>query len=152
MKIAEALIIRADCQKRIEQLRSRLVNSAKVQEGEQPPENPQTLLVELHATVNELTTLIQKINRTNSQTILEENLTISDALAKRDTLSLKRGVYDSLLQSASYQQTRYSRTEIKSVSTVNVVEIQTEIDRLARDYRLLDTKIQQANWTTELVD
>ena len=54
-------------------LRSRLVNSAKVQEGEQPPENPQTLLVELEATVNELTALIQKINQTNSQTILEEN-------------------------------------------------------------------------------
>ena len=152
MKIAEALILRADCQKRIEQLRSRLVNSAKVQEGEQPPENPQSLLAALDATVNELTNLIQKINRTNSQTILEENLTISDALAQRDTLSLKRNVYDSLLQSASSLQARYSRTEIKSVSTVNVVEIQTEIDRLARDYRLLDTKIQQANWNTELFD
>lgn len=152
MKIAEALILRADSQKRIEQLRSRLVNSAKVQEGEQPPENPQSLLAELDATVNELTNLIQKINRTNSQTILEENLTISDALAKRDTLSLKRNVYDSLLQSASYLQARYSRTEIKSVSTVNLVEIQTEIDRLSRDYRLLDTKIQQANWNTELLD
>ena len=152
MKIAEALIMRADCQKRIEQLRSRLVNSAKVQEGEEPPENPQTLLVELEATVNELTTLIKKINRTNSQTILEDNLTVSDALAKRDTLSLKRGVYDSLLDAASSQRNRYSRSEIKFVSTVNVVEIQQQVDRLARDYRLLDTKIQQANWTTELVD
>lgn len=152
MKLAEALIIRADCQKKISQLRSRLVNSAKVQEGDLPPENPQTLLGELDATVNELTNLIQKINQTNSQTIIEENLTISDALAQRDTLALKRSVYDSLLDAASCQQNRYSLSEIKSVSTVNVVEIQQEVDRLARDYRLLDTKIQQANWTTELID
>lgn len=152
MKLAEALIIRADCQKKISQLRSRLVNSAKVQEGEQPPENPQTLLAELDATVHELTHLIQKINQTNSQTFLEENLTISDALAQRDTLALQRSVYDSLLDAASCQQNRYSLTEIKSVSTVNVVETQREIDRLSRDYRLLDTKIQQANWNTELID
>lgn len=33
MKLAEALIKRADCQKRIEQLRQRLMRSAKVQEG-----------------------------------------------------------------------------------------------------------------------
>jgi len=152
MKLAEALIVRADCQKKIGQLRSRLVNSAKVQEGDRPPENPQTLLAELEATVNELSNLIQNINRTNSQTFLEDNLTISDALAQRDTLALKRSVYDSLLDAASCQQNRYSLSEIKSVSTVNVVEIQQEVDRLSRDYRLLDTKIQQANWNTELID
>lgn len=45
MKLAEVLILRADCQKRIDQLRQRLLRSAKVQEGEQPPENPQQLLL-----------------------------------------------------------------------------------------------------------
>ena len=152
MKLAEALILRADYQKRIEQLRSRLVNAAKIQEGETPPENPQSLLTELETVINELTTLIQKINQTNSRTILADNLTISDALAKRDMLSLKRSVYNSLLESASYRQNRYSLTEIKSISTVNIAEIQEECDRMARDYRLLDTKIQEANWNTELLD
>ena len=33
MKLAEALILRSDYQKRIEQIKKRLVNSAKVQEG-----------------------------------------------------------------------------------------------------------------------
>lgn len=152
MKLAEALIFRVDCQKKIAQLRSRLVNAAKVQEGEEPPENPQILLADLDSNVNELTHLIQKINQTNSQTILEGNLTISDALAKRDTLAIRRDVYDALLQSAASRQDRYSLTEIKSVSTVNIAEIQQTIDRMARDYRELDTKIQQANWNTELLD
>ena len=38
MKLAEALILRADIQKRIEQLRSRLTDNAKEQEGEKPGE------------------------------------------------------------------------------------------------------------------
>lgn len=38
MKIAEALILRADIQKRISQLKARLNNNAKVQENEEPTE------------------------------------------------------------------------------------------------------------------
>ena len=34
MKLAEALILRADCQKRIQQLETRLINNAMVQERE----------------------------------------------------------------------------------------------------------------------
>ncbi|MCD8490370.1 MAG: DIP1984 family protein [Desertifilum sp.] len=152
MKLAEALILRADCQKRVEQLRQRLAKSAQIQEGEVPPENPQTLLAELETAVSELTGLIQRINRTNSQTELEAGIMISDALARRDTLVLKRSVYESLMNAASYSQNRYSRTEIKVLSTVNVAEIQSQIDRMARDYRELDTQIQAANWNTELLD
>ena len=43
MKLAEALILRADCQKRIAQLKSRLLTNAKVQEGDKPAEAPQEL-------------------------------------------------------------------------------------------------------------
>jgi len=81
MKLAEALILRADSQKRIEQLRQRLVRSAKVQEGETPPEQPQ-----------------------------------------------------------------------ETFSTVNVAELQTQMDQLSRQCRELDTRIQESNWNTELMD
>ena len=152
MKLAEALILRADCQKRLHQLRGRLARSAKVQEGEEPPEQPQTLLEELNNLTNQLTDLVQKINRTNSFTMLEDNLSISDALAQRDSLQLKRSIYDNVVQTAATRQDRYGRSEIKYLSTVNIAELQTEVDRMARDYRQLDTKIQQANWNTELVE
>lgn len=152
MKLAEALILRADCQKRIAQLRQRLVRSAKVQEGETPPEQPQGLIAELDATLNQLVDLIKRINKTNSLTTLEEEMTISDALAQRDTLLLKRSVYTSLIDAAAYQQERYSASEIKSFSTVNVAELQTQTDRLSRECRELDTKIQASNWKTELMD
>ncbi|WP_154408098.1 DIP1984 family protein [Anaerovibrio slackiae] len=47
MKLAEALQERADIQKRLSQLRGRLLNNAKVQEGEKPVENPAELLQEM---------------------------------------------------------------------------------------------------------
>lgn len=150
MKLAEALILRADCQKRIAQLQQRLIRSAKVQEGEQPPENPQELMAELEAVARELTDLIQRINRTNSVTELEGK-TLSDALAERDILQQKWSSYDSLIHTASIRQDRYSRSEVRFVSTVDIAEIQRIIDNLAREYRELDSQIQGMNWQTELV-
>jgi hypothetical protein len=152
MKLAESLILRADCQKRIEQLRQRLIRSAKVQEGEQPPENPQALIAELEATLNELADLIKRINKTNSLTNLSEGMTISDALAQRDTLLLKRSIYDSLVNAAALTANRYSQAEIKSFSTVNIAELQTQMDQLSRRIRELDTRIQSANWNIDLMN
>jgi hypothetical protein len=40
MKLAEALLRRADCQKCLEQLKARLLRNAKVQEGDDPAEDP----------------------------------------------------------------------------------------------------------------
>ena len=67
MKLAEALIRRADCQKRLEQLKQRLLRNAKVQEGDEPAEVPATLLEERDR-VTETLLKLQSISRTNSST------------------------------------------------------------------------------------
>jgi hypothetical protein len=59
MRLAEALILRADAQKRIEHLKQRLLRNAKVQEGDVPAENPAELIGELDRIAAELTRLIQ---------------------------------------------------------------------------------------------
>lgn len=151
MKLAEALILRADSQKRIAQLKQRLSMSAKVQEGEQPSEDPQQLITELERVLEELTTLVKQINKTNSRTEFREE-TLSDALARRDTLFLKRQAYSDLVQAASITQTLYSRSEIRFVSTVNIAAIQQQVDALSRDYRQLDSQIQALNWQTDLLE
>ena len=152
MKLAEALILRADAQRRIEQLRDRLQTSAKVQEGEQPPEKPQDLIEELDRVSATLLDLIKRINKTNSTVTFSEDVTLSDALAQRDVLMLMRRVYTSLAEAASVGQNRYSRSEIKYYSTVNVAEIQKRVDDLSKQHRELDARIQEANWNTELVE
>lgn len=152
MRLAEALSLRADCQKRFEQLKARLGRSAKVQEGDLPAEDPQELLAELERVARELADLVKRINRTNSATIFREGQTVSDALAERDVLGLRRAVYAELAQTASVTQSRYTRTEVKYVSTVNVAELQKRADDLAREYRELDARIQELNWNTELLE
>ncbi len=152
MKLAEALILRADYQKRVERLKQRLVRNAKVQEGDSPAENPPELIEELERTTAELTRLIQRINKTNSVTTLEGETTISDALAVRDILGSKQAVYRDLAQAASITQDRYTKSEVKFRSTVNVAEIQRRADSLAQEHRVLDAKIQEGNWRTDLLE
>jgi methyl-accepting chemotaxis protein len=152
MKLAEALIERADVQKRIAQLRSRLARSAKVQEDETPPEDPQELLTQVNNALDRLQTLIQQINRTNAATQFDDERTLTDVLAERDVLMKRRGVLSGLIDSAIQQQPRYGRMEIKFYSTVDIAEIQTRIDDISRRYRELDTAIQQINWEVDLID
>lgn len=152
MKLAEALILRADCQKRIAQLKSRLLTNAKVQEGDEPAETPQALLAELDRVSVEFLDLIKRINKTNSATAFADRGTISDALAERDVLALERATYTELAQTAAISQTRFTRSEVKYVSTISVAEIQKHADELAKKYRELDARIQELNWQTELVE
>lgn len=152
MKLAEALILRADNQTRLEQLKQRLFRNAKVQEGDTPAENPQGLLEELERTSDELVRLIQNINKTNSAAKLEDGMTLTDALAIRDVLRLKQAAYAGLAQTAAVTQDRYSRSEVKFQSTVDVNVIQKQADQYAKQHRELDAKIQAANWTTDLIE
>jgi hypothetical protein len=151
MKLAEALVLRADIQRRVEQLRERLKLSVLVQEGDQPPEDPQLLLAELDRLLTQLTGLIADINRTNSQTPLGTYASLTQALAQRDGLKLRYSVLKSLADVASRRVDHYSRSEIRSVATVDVAGLRQQTDRLAQSFRELDTAIQGANWTTELL-
>ncbi len=150
MKLAEALIRRADYQKRIEQLKQRLLRNAKVQEGEGPGEPPTALLEELGRVSQDLVRLIQQINATNAATQLDQDTTLSDAIAVRDVLRLKHAIYTDLAKAATVTQDRYTKSEVKFKSTVNIAEIQQQADSLAKEQRELDTRLQEANWRTDL--
>ena len=152
MKLAEALVQRADAQKRIEQLRKRLKLSAQVQEGEEPPENPTELLAEVERLLGEFTTLVGKINRTNLSATLADGTTLTDALARRDALALHYSILSDLADAAVIETNRYSRSEIKSHPTVQVSAIRRQMDTLATRRRELDTTIQATNWTTDLIE
>jgi len=151
MKLAEALALRADRQKKVEALRKRLTKNAKVQEGDTPSEQPADLLKELDAVLEDLNRLIKQINRTNSQATVEGDQTLTEALADRDTLALKRSVIQSLIEGTELPMGRYTRFEIKFYSTFDVPQMQKMLDDLSRDYRELDMKIQAVNWSVDLI-
>ncbi len=152
MKLAEALLFRADANKRVHELQARLQRSARVQEGDTAPENPLELLDELTRTVAELTRFVKQINRTNAQTAFDEGRTLTDALADRDALTLEFGVLSATIAQATMQAQGYNASPIKVFRAINVAEVQKRTDDLARQRRDLDTRIQALNWTVDLIE
>lgn len=152
MKLAEALILRADRKKRIELLRERLARVAKIQEGDRPAEDPASLLQEVDRTVTDLTRLIRQINRTNATIRLDDGRTIADAIADRDDLRLRHSILNGLIQAAVVKQDRFTKSEVRFQTTIDIGVIQRQADELAQDYRELDTKIQSANWLIDLIE
>lgn len=152
MKLAEALANRADLQKRLEQMRGRLMQSALVQENESPPEDPRELLAETERLLMELESYVERINRTNLTATLEDGTTLTAALAKRDVLGLRYGLLRTLVDTASNRMPRYGRAEIRTLATIEVAPLRRRMDEVAKERRDLDTRIQAANWTTELME
>lgn len=152
MKLAEALILRANAQNDIESIKRRLLNNAKVQDGEEPSENPEELLSILDSLITKLEDLIKKINKTNSTTVVDGAKTISDLITEKDCLIKKIRVLKDFANAATLTIDRYNRTEIKIFSTVNVKDLQKEIDKLSKRYREIDTKLQECNWTIDLIE
>jgi hypothetical protein len=149
MKLAEALVLRADHQKRIEQLRMRLQRNAKVQDGERPAEEPAALLVEFDALTTELIQLIRRINITNAATTVAGR-SMTEALATRDVLKIRQATYRDLAESGTITHSVMTRSEVRFKPTINVAEVQKSADAIARELRDLDARIQEANWLTEL--
>ncbi len=151
MKLAEALQERADLNRKIQQLHSRLMNNATVQEGEEPAEDPKALLTELNGSVDRLQWLMTQINLTNCQTVVEGK-SLTAWIAERDCLTIKVEKYRSLLNNASNLAGRAAHTEIKVLSAVNVRELQQQLDAMCKSLRLVDNRIQQSNWNTDLLE
>ena len=151
MKLAEALQERADLNRRIEQLRYRLSNNVLVQEGEKPLEDPAALLEELESSFTRLEWLIARINLTNCA-VTVEGRSLTELIARRDVLSLRAEAYRRLVEEASQNTHRATRTEIKILSAVDVPALQRQADNASRELRLLDNTLQATNWTADLME
>jgi hypothetical protein len=152
MKLAEALILRADVQKRLEQMKQRLLRVVKIQEGDNPAEDPQALMAQMEQLYAQWTDLVQRINRTNVATAFDGEMSLADALAVRDHLGGRQAMYRDVAQMATVVYERFMRSEVRYQSTVEVGAVQRQADDLAAERRELDTRIQELNWTTELVE
>jgi hypothetical protein len=114
------------------------------------------LLAEADRVLAELEDLIRRINRTNAATMLDEQMTVTDAIARRDVLRWRHSLYTSVADAASGGSgpgmVRQMRSELRYVSALTVSELRTAADEAAKQHRELDVRIQQANWATELMD
>lgn len=150
MLLAEALARRAEAQDRLNALSQRLAEGALIQEGDTPAEDPTAMINEAGELLQEIETLVRRINHTNSNTAFE-GATLTDAIARRDALLRARRLYSHVADAASARHNRYSRSEVRFVPTVDVAQLRSMADAASAEYRQLDTKIQQLNWSTQLI-
>ena len=150
MKLAEALSIRKDLQTRISELTARLVNNVKIQEGDEPAEDPKDLLKELDSCLKQLEEYIYRINLTNIRTMSGEK-TLTQLMAERDVLTKRVEVMQNVFNQASSTNERYSRSEIKFVTTIDIKALRKQIDKLSSQLRQLDIEIQSINFATDLI-
>ena len=151
MKLAEALQERADLNRNIEQLENRLINNVLTQEGEQPAEDPAVLKEALDKCTARLAYLISRINQTNCQTIVDGK-SLTEMIAEKDALNVKISAYKDIVYTAGPSAHRARNTEIKIKPTINVSAWQAQIDQMAKELRILDNKLQENNWKTDLIE
>ncbi len=148
MKLAEALLLRADLQKKVDQLTNRLKPVMIVQAGKIPQEDPVKLMAQLRNSIKKLEEIIVKINKTNILTALPDGRPIMEGLAQRD--SLKTLIAQLRILRLSAQIPSYNANSMQN--TIQVKDLQVELDQTGRAFREIDTQIQEINWTTELKD
>jgi len=159
MKLAEALALRAETKRRVEQLRSRIVGNARYQEGEEPAEDATALLADADVALGELESWIRRVNRTNAATVLDGTETLSDAIARRDVLRMRHSLVTAAADAAAGRDPhgmagygRQLRSELRQLTALPVAELRARADGLAREQRELDVRIQRANWEVDLLE
>ncbi|MEZ6120525.1 MAG: DIP1984 family protein [Pirellulaceae bacterium] len=150
MKIAEALLVRADMQKKLASLRERIGNNAMVQHGDEPHEDPTKLFEEAFAVLKEFESLVVRINQANLKNSLPDGRSLMKTIAHRDTLVAQHSLIQHGISQAQRQPDRYSMAEIKWVGIMKVANLQAQSEDLAKKIRELNAAIQETNWKAEL--
>ena len=150
MKLAEALLLRGDMQKKLASLRERVVRNGLVQEGSKPLEDPNALLAEASALIGELENLVTEINVANLANKLPDGRTLTAAIAHRDSLIQRHALLQAAIGATQKEPDRYSVREIKWIAAVDVSKLQKQSEDLAKQVRELNGKIQETNWKVEL--
>ena len=150
MKIAEALILRSDMQKKLASLKQRIGNNVIVQEGDAPHEDPAALIAQAFAVQDELEKLVVNINQANQTHALADGRKLAVAVAQRDTLVARHALITHAVGSTAKEPDRYSMKEIKWKAVIKVAALQKQADDLAQAVREINVAIQEANWKAEL--
>lgn len=151
MKLAEALILRSDMQKKLASLKARLTVNVRVQDGDEPSEAPADLIKQSQMVIGELAALIARIHQTNAQAVLADGRRLMTLLIARDELADRHKLIQLAIDSTKVKEDRYSYREIKWKVVIPVADLQKQADDLSVEIRGVNTAIQAANWQLELI-
>ena len=152
MKLAEALLIRSDMQKKLAQIKGRIRSNVKVQDGDTPNEDPNALIIDASQIITELSVLIERIHRTNAIAQTNEGQSILTLLIERDTLEMRHKLLIEAIEATDTEVDRYSPREIKWHVMVSVAGLQKQADDIAMKLRKINIVIQANNWQIDLIE
>ncbi len=151
MKLAEALMERADLNVKINQTKDMISNNLLVQEGEAPSQDLKELMSNLDAMIERLNYLVSRINLTNCKTLVGSK-SLTEIIAEKDALVIQVNAYNDFVYGASQNTRRARGTEIKIKPAVNVSDLQKKADTLSAQIRKLDNTLQMTNWQVDLIE
>ena len=152
MKLAEALLIRSDMQKKLAQIKGRIRSNVKVQEGDTPNEDPNALMIDASQIIIELSVLIERIHRTNAIAKTDQGQSMMTLLVERDTLEMRHKLLIDAIEATDTEADRYSHREIKWNIMVSVAGLQKQADDIAMKLRKINIVIQANNWQIDLIE
>ena len=152
MKLAEALLIRSDMQKKLAQIKGRIRSNVKVQEGDTPNEDPNALMIDASQIITELSVLIERIHRTNAIAKTDQGQSMMALLVERDTLEMRHKLLIDAIEATDTEADRYSHREIKWNIMVSVAGLQKQADDIAMKLRKINIVIQANNWQIDLIE
>ncbi|MEB3429754.1 DIP1984 family protein [Citroniella saccharovorans] len=150
MKLAEALLIKSKLDEDIYNISQRINGNIFYQEGTKLNEDPNKLLNDLEEAFNKREDLIFRINKTNHETLFDDEISLANAIVKRNSLIKLASYYKSYLDAANSRTDRYSSSEIRQLLALDYDECMNRLNSTSEKARLMDIKIQEINWLTEL--
>ncbi len=150
MKLAEALILRADMQRKLANINSRIAENVKVREGDEPSEMPIKLMKEAEELINNLYSLIAHIHHTNATVKLANDKTLLMTMVERDKLKERYRVINHALNKAKAVPVTQGNHEVKWKKTVNVIALQRQSEDISVKIRNLNMLIQATTWQVDL--
>ena len=150
MKMAEALMLRSDLQKKLESLKVRVESNATKPEGKNAVEDPTELLKEAQETIQEISKLVSCINRTNVQYTLADGTTLATALEERDQLKRLHSIISAALNAAQPKDRVFDNGNNHFEPAFDLKAFRRQAAEVAQRIRERNAVIQQANWTVEM--
>lgn len=151
-KLAELLAERSRLSKRLNELKTRIEQNAKTDEGSDPAEKPLELLTEWRAVCDQLPKVICAINSCNNTAKLNGSgaRLLCDAIAEREVLDRKIVGLSSIADAGLISHEGFRASTTKLQSHIPVAELRKEVDTLKTQRKLLESQIQSTNWTVEV--
>jgi len=157
MKLGAALAERAGHAREIEQLLGWAIDAARYQEGSEPAESADVLMSRAGDLIQKQARLIARINLTNATVRTADGESVTEALARRDALRALHKMRVSVVDQAAGHGRRGGlfrsmASELRDITNVDVPAVRREITGIAQQIRELDSAIQQAGLTADLIE